>query len=85
MLTRKQQETVYKNKIRKVYFMGIAGIIVAAILGLGVGAGSIFAYNKKNELGGKNRAEDLVRKAKREAQDIVMDAKKQAEEVSDRP
>ena len=64
--------------------MGIAGIIIAAILGLGVGAGSIFAYNKKNELGGKNRAEDLVRKAKREAQDIVMDAKKQAEEVSDK-
>ena len=64
--------------------MEIAGIIIAAVLGLGVGAGGIFAYNKKNELGGKNRAEDLVRKAKREAQDIVMNAKKQAEEVSDK-
>ena len=64
--------------------MEIAGIVIAAILGLGVGAGSIFAYNKKNELGGKNRAEDLVRKAKREAQDIVMNAKKQAEDVADK-
>lgn len=63
--------------------MEITAIIVAAILGLGAGAGAIVAYNKKNENGGKNRADDLVRKAKREAQDIVLKAKKQAEEVSD--
>ncbi|MBQ6393679.1 ribonuclease Y [Candidatus Saccharibacteria bacterium] len=64
--------------------MNIIAIIVAVVLGLGVGAGSIVVYNKKNENGGKNRADDLVRKAKREAQDIVLDAKKQAEEISDR-
>ncbi len=50
--------------------------IVAAIAGLAVGAGGIFAYNKKNEKGGKDKADDLVRKAKREASDIVLNAKK---------
>ncbi|MBQ9029747.1 ribonuclease Y [Candidatus Saccharibacteria bacterium] len=58
--------------------MEIIGIIVAAVVGLGVGAGSIFAYNKKNENGGKNKADDLIRKAKHEAGDIVLEAKKQA-------
>jgi len=64
--------------------MSITVAIITAILGLGVGAGSIVVYDKKKENGGKNRADDLVRKAKREAQDIVMTAKKQAEEVSDK-
>ena len=59
--------------------MEIIGIIVAAVVGLGVGAGSIFAYNKKNENGGKNKADDLISKAKHEASDIVLDAKKQAQ------
>ncbi|MBQ9017140.1 ribonuclease Y [Candidatus Saccharibacteria bacterium] len=58
--------------------MEIIGIIVAAVVGLGVGAGSIFAYNKKNENGGKNKADDIISKAKREAGDIVLEAKKQA-------
>lgn len=59
-------------------------LIIAAVIGIAVGAGVVVGYNKKNETGGKNKADDLVRKAKREAQDIVMSAKKQAEEVSDR-
>lgn len=59
--------------------MEIIGIIVAAVVGLGVGAGSIFAYNKKNENGGKNKADDIIQKAKHEASDIVLDAKKQAQ------
>lgn len=64
--------------------MGIVAVVIAAVLGLGVGAGSIFAYNKKNENGGKNRAEDLIRKAKHEASDIVLEAKKQAAETTER-
>lgn len=56
--------------------------IIAAVVGLGFGAGGVFAYNKKNENGGKNKAEDLVRKAKHEASDIVLDAKKEAAEIS---
>ena len=62
--------------------MEIAGIIIAAVLGLGVGAGGIFAYNKKNEKGGKNKADDLVRKAKHEASEIVLKAKKEASEIA---
>ena len=64
--------------------MEITAIIIAAVLGIGVGSGAIFAYNKKNEKGNQEKADDLVRKAKREAQDIVMDAKKQAEEIADK-
>ncbi len=56
--------------------------IIAAIAGLGLGVGGVFAYNKKNENGGKNKAEDLVRKAKHEASDIVLEAKKEAAEIS---
>ncbi|MBR2589247.1 ribonuclease Y [Candidatus Saccharibacteria bacterium] len=58
--------------------------IVAAIIGIGAGAGGVFAYNKKNEKGGKNKADDLVRKAKREAQDIVMEARKEASEIDEK-
>ena len=63
--------------------MSIALTILAAILGLGAGAGVVVAYNKKNESGGKDKADDLVRKAKREAQDIVMQAKSAAQETAD--
>ena len=51
--------------------------IIAAVAGFFAGAGGIFAYNKRNENGGKDKAEDLVRKAKREASDIVLSAKKE--------
>ena len=64
--------------------MEIAIIVVAAILGIGAGAGSVYAYNKKNEKGGKNKAEDLVRKAKNEAQDIVSSAKKEAADIAEK-
>ena len=49
-------------------------MIIAAVVGLGAGAGVVFAYDKKNENGGKNRADDLVRKAKNEASDIILKA-----------
>ena len=64
--------------------MEITGIIIAAIAGLAVGAGGIFAYNKKNENGGKNKAEDLIRKAKHEAGDIVLNAKKEAAALTEK-
>ena len=64
--------------------MEVAIIIVAAILGLGAGAGGVFAYNKKNEKGGKNKADDLVRKAKNEASDIVSKARKEAADIAEK-
>ena len=64
--------------------MEIAIIVIAAILGLGAGAGGVYAYNKKNEKGGKNKAEDLVRKAKNEAQDIVSNARKEAADIAEK-
>ncbi len=64
--------------------MEIAAIIIAAVLGVGAGAGGIFAYNKKRENGGKNKADDLIRKAKHEASDIVLEAKKEATRVAEK-
>ena len=58
--------------------------IIAAVAGLAVGAGGIFAYNKRNENGGKNKAEDLVRKAKHEASEIVLNAKKEAARLTEK-
>lgn len=63
--------------------MEIVFIVVAAIVGLSAGAGGVFAYNKKKENGGKNKADDLVRKAKHEASDIVLSAKKEAAEIAE--
>lgn len=57
-------------------------IIIAGCLGLGFGAAGVVVYDKKRENGGKDRAEDLVRKAKNEASDIVSRAKKDAAEIS---
>lgn len=57
-------------------------IILAGCLGLGFGAAGVVIYDKKRENGGKDRAEDLVRKAKNEASDIVSRAKKDAAEIS---
>ena len=63
--------------------MEIVVPIIAAIVGVVAGAGGIFAYNKKNESGGKEKADDLVRKAKREASDIVLTAKKEASKTAE--
>ena len=64
--------------------MEITAIIIAAVLGVGAGAGGIFAYNKKRENGGKNKADDIIRKAKHEASDIVLEAKKEAAGVAEK-
>jgi len=49
-------------------------VIISAVVGIVVGTGGVVLYNKKNENGGRSRADDIVRKAKREAQDIVSNA-----------
>ncbi len=64
--------------------MEIAIAVIAAIVGLGAGVGGVFAYNKKNEKGGKNKADDLIRKAKHEASDIVLNAKKEASDIAEK-
>lgn len=64
--------------------MEIAIPIISAVIGIIAGAGGIFAYNKKNENGGKNKAEDLIRKAKHEAGDIVLNAKKEASAITEK-
>ncbi len=62
--------------------MDVIPMIIALVLGVVVGAGGIFAYNKKNETGGKIKADDLVRKAKNEASDIVLKAKTDAADIA---
>ena len=64
--------------------MELLPVIISAVVGIVVGTGGVVLYNKKNENGGRSRADDIVRKAKREAQDIVSNARKQADEISDR-
>ena len=64
--------------------MEIIPIVIAAVAGIAAGAGGIFAYNKKNENGGKIKADDLIRKAKHEASDIVLEAKKEAASVAEK-
>ena len=62
--------------------MEIIAIVIARVLGVGAGAGGILAYNKKNENGGKTKADDLVRRAKNEASDIVLQAKNAAADLA---
>ena len=62
--------------------MEIIAIVIALVLGVGAGAGGILAYNKKNENGGKTKADDLVRRAKNEASDIILQAKNAAADLA---
>ena len=62
-------------------FISIALSIIAGIV---CGSGFVLVYNKKNESGGKAKAEDLIRKAKNEAADIVLKAKKEAGSIADK-
>lgn len=64
--------------------MEILIAVIAALVGIGAGAGGVFAYNKKNENGGKNRADDIIRKAKHQASDIVLEAKKEAAKTAEK-
>lgn len=64
--------------------MEVLFAVIAAVVGLGAGAGGVFAYNKKKENGGKNKADDLVRKAKHEASDIILSAKKDSADIAEK-
>lgn len=64
--------------------MDFIPVIIALVVGAGAGAGGLFAYNKHNENGGKNKADDLVRKAKHEASEIVLNAKKEAADINEK-
>ncbi|MCQ2568834.1 MAG: ribonuclease Y [Candidatus Saccharibacteria bacterium] len=64
--------------------MDFIPVIIALVVGAGAGAGGLFAYNKHNENGGKNKADDLVRKAKHEASEIVLNAKKEASDINEK-
>ena len=59
-------------------------IALSIIAGIVCGSGFVLVYNKKNESGGKAKAEDLIRKAKNEATDIVLKAKKEAGSIADK-
>ncbi len=59
-------------------------IALSIIAGLVCGSGFVLVYNKKNESGGKAKAEDLIRKAKNEAADIILKAKKEAGSIADK-
>ena len=58
--------------------------IAALVVGAGAGVGISYASNKRKENGGKNKAEELIRKAKHEASEIVLNAKKEATEIHDK-
>ena len=64
--------------------MDFIPVIIALVVGAGAGAGGLFAYNKHNENGGKNKADDLVCKAKHEASEIVLNAKKEAADINEK-
>lgn len=64
--------------------MDFIPVIIALVVGAGAGAGGLFVYNKHNENGGKNKADDLVRKAKHEASEIVLNAKKEAADINEK-
>ena len=64
--------------------MELLFVIIALIGGAALGAGGLYGYNKKNENGGKVKADDLVRKAKNEASDIVSKAKSDAANLAAR-
>ena len=59
-------------------------IALSIIAGIVCGSGFVLVYNKKNESGGKAKAEDLIRKAKNEAADIVLKAKQEAGSIADK-
>ena len=54
------------------------GIIIAAIVGAGLGAGGFFGYQRSRQINGKNQIERDLADAKIKAGDIVLKAKDEA-------
>ena len=57
-------------------------IIVALIVGAGAAGGGVYYYGQRKAVGGKNKAEALLKKAKNEASDIVLAAKNEAIKIT---
>ena len=53
--------------------------IVAAVAGLAVGGGAVFAVLKKNQKGGNKKAEAAIREAEKKAEQMVKEAAAEAE------
>lgn len=64
--------------------MDFIPVVIALVLGASAGMGGFYAYNKHNEKGGKDKADELIRKAKHEASEIVLNAKKEAADTTSR-
>lgn len=64
--------------------MDFIPVVIALVLGAGAGMGGFYAYNKHNEKGDKDKADELIRKAKHEASEIVLNAKKEAADTTSR-
>ena len=58
--------------------MTMIGIIIAAIVGAGLGAGGFFGYQRSRQINGKNQIERDLADAKIKAGDIVLKAKDEA-------
>ena len=54
------------------------GIVIAAIVGAGLGAGGFFGYQRSRQINGKNQIERDLADAKTKASDIVLKAKDEA-------
>ncbi len=52
--------------------------IIAALIGIFVGAGGTYAYDKSRSTGGKHKAEKLISEAKTKSSDIILKAKDEA-------
>jgi ribonuclease Y len=59
------------------------GAILAAVIGLGAGAGGVFVYNQKQGKAGAAKAEKLIASAERKAKNIELEAKDRALKITE--
>jgi ribonuclease Y len=59
------------------------GAILAALIGIGAGAGGVFVYNQRRGATGSAKAEALIADAKNKAKSIEIEAKDKALKISD--
>ena len=59
------------------------GVILAAVIGLGAGAGGVFVVNQRQGASGAAKAEKLIAAAERKAKNIELEAKAKALKISE--
>lgn len=59
------------------------GVILAALIGLGAGAGGIFVVNQRRGMAGAAKAQQLIAEAKTKAKNIELEAKDKALKITD--